>query len=217
MLDRLDDLVFGRHDVAELQGNASREFLEHLDHHRMGCLDAPVQGLAAIGGVVAMAVGKRRADALQNGLRVERPRDGVGGAERPGLHRTVMKGIGENEQPRHRAVGLRTQLVADQLDAFGRPQIDIDHDARELAGRVGKVRHRDGIDFARHPQDAGEFAALIAPVRRQQQPAFGRRLDSWGCHGSSWSGDAAGNDYVTRVLSGLRGVVNAERVRTLKI
>ena len=135
VLDGLENLVFGRHDVAELQRNARGKFLEHLDHHRMRGLDAPVQGLAAIGGIVAMAIRKRRADALQNGLRIERPRDGIGGAERPGLHRAVMKRIGEHEQPRHRAVRLRAQLVADHLDAFRRPQIDIDHDARELAGR----------------------------------------------------------------------------------
>ena len=166
-------------------GTPGRKFFEHLDQHRMRGLDAAVQGLAAIGGVVAVAVGKRRADALQNGLRIERPRDGIGGAQRPGLHRAVMQRVGQHEQPRHRAVGLRAQLVADQLNAFGRAQIDIDHDAGELAGRVGNIRHRDGIDLAHHLQDAGQFAALIAPVRRQQQPAFGRRLGGWGCHGSS--------------------------------
>ena len=185
MLDRLDDLALGRHDVAELQRHAQGKLLEDIDHHRMRGLDAPVQGLAAIGGVVAMAVRKRRADALQNGLRIERPGDGIGGAERPGLHRAVMKRVGQNEQPRHRAIGLRAQLVADQLDAFGRPQIDIDHDARELAGRVGKVGRRHGSDLAHHSQDAGQLAALVAPVRSQQQPAFGRWLGGWNCHGSS--------------------------------
>ena len=146
-------------------------------------LDTPIQRLAAIGDVVSVAVRKRRADALQNGLLVERPRYGIGSAQRPGLHRAVMKRVGEHEQPGHRAVRLRAQLVADHLNAFGRPQIDIDHDAGKLAGRVGNIRHRDGIDHAYSPQDVGQFAALIAPVRRQQQPAFGRRL---GWLGLSW-------------------------------
>ena len=94
------------HDVAEFQRNARRKLLEDLDHHRVRGLDAPVQGLAAIGRVESVAVGKRGADALQNGLRIERPRDRIGGAQRPGLHRAVMQRVGENEQPRHRAVSL---------------------------------------------------------------------------------------------------------------
>ena len=137
MLDGLENPVLGGHDVAELQRNACRKFLEDLDHHLMRRLDAPVQRLAAIGRVVAMAVGKGGADTLQNGLLVERPRYRIGGAQRPGLHRAVMKRVGEHEQPRHRPVSLGAQLVPDLLDAFRRPQIDIDHDACELAGRVG--------------------------------------------------------------------------------
>ena len=40
----------------------------------------------------------------------------------------MVKGIGENEQPRHGAVGFATQLVANLLHAFRRAQIDVDHD-----------------------------------------------------------------------------------------
>ena len=177
MLDRLEDLVFGLHDVAEFQRHAGGKLLEDLDHDAVRRLDAPVQRLAAIGLVVGTVVRKRGPDALQDALRVERPGDGVGGAERPGLHRAVMQRIRQHEQARHLAIGLGPQLVAHQLHALGRPQIDIDHDAGEIAfRRVGNLRRRDGVDLADGLQDAGQFAALIAPIRSQQQPAFGRSL-----------------------------------------
>ena len=177
MLDRLEDLVFGLDDIVEFQRHAGRKLLEDLDHDAVRGLDAPVQGLAAIGLVVADAVRKRGADALQDALRVERPRDRVGGAERPGLHRAVMQRVRQHEQPRHLAIGLGAQLVAHQLHALGRAQIDVDHDAGEIARRrVGNLRRRDGVDLADGLQDAGQFAALIAPIRSQQQPAFGRSL-----------------------------------------
>ena len=119
MLDRLENLVLGLDDVAEFQGNAGRKLFEDLDHHAMRRLDAPVQGLAAIGLVKSIAVRKRGADPLQDALRVERPRDRVGGAERPGLHRSVMQRVGQHEQPRHFAIGFGAQLVAHQLHALG--------------------------------------------------------------------------------------------------
>ena len=136
MLDRLEDLVLGLDDVAEFQRNAGRKLLEDLDHHGMRRLDAPVQGLAAIGLVKSVAVRKRGADPLQDALRVERPRDGIGGAERPGLHRSVMQRVRQHEQPRHLAIGLGPQLVAHQLHALGGAQIDVDHDAGEIALRA---------------------------------------------------------------------------------
>ena len=49
MLDRLEDLVFGLHEVVEFQGNADRKPLEHLHDDRVRGGNAPVQGLAAIG------------------------------------------------------------------------------------------------------------------------------------------------------------------------
>ena len=183
MLDRLENLVLGLDDVAEFQRNAGRKLFEDLDHHGMRRFDAPVQRLAAIGLVKSVAVRKRGANPLQDALRVERPRDGVGGAERPGLHRSVMQRVRQHEQPRHLAIGLGAQLVAHQLHALGGAQIDVDHDAREIArGRVGNVRCRDGVDLADGLQNAGEFAALIAPIRSQQQPALGRSLVGYRCH-----------------------------------
>ena len=177
MLDGLEDLVFGLHDVAEFQRHAGWKLLENLDHDPVRRLDAPVQGLATIGLVVGTVVRKCGPDALQDALRVERPRDGVGGAERPGLHRAVMQRVRQHEQPRHLAIGLGAQLVAHQLHALGRTQIDIDHDAGEIARRrFGNLRGRDGVDLADGLQNAGQFAALIAPIRRQQQPALGRSL-----------------------------------------
>ena len=183
MPDRLENLVFGLDDVVEFQGNAGRKPLEDLDHDAVRRLDAPVQGLAAIGLVESIAVGKRGADPLQDALRVERPRDRIGRAERPGLHRSVMQRVGQHEQPRHFAIGVRPQLVAHQLHALGRAQIDVDHDPREIARRlVRNVRCRDGVDLADGLQNADEFAAVIAPIRGQQQPALGRSLVGCGCH-----------------------------------
>ena len=49
MLDRLENLVLGLDDIAEFQGLAGRKPLEDLDHDAVRGLDAPVQGLAAIG------------------------------------------------------------------------------------------------------------------------------------------------------------------------
>src|SRR6185295_16932999 len=83
MLDRLENLVLGLDDVAEFQGNAGWKLFEDLDHHGMRRFDAAVQYLAAIGLVKSVAVRKCGANPLQDALRVERPRDGVGGAERP--------------------------------------------------------------------------------------------------------------------------------------
>ena len=140
MLDRLENLVLSLDDVAEFQGNAGRKLIEDLDHHGMRRFDAPVQDLAAIGLVISVAVRKRGANPLQDTLRIERPRDGVGGAERPGLHRSVMQRIRQHEQPRHFAIGLGAQLVAHQLHALGGTQVDVDHDSRQVAfRRVGDV------------------------------------------------------------------------------
>ena len=177
MLDGLEDLVFGLHDIAEFQRLAGRKLLENLDHDAVRRLDAAVQGLAAIGLVVGIVVRKCRPDALQDALRVEWPGNGVGGAERPGLHRAVMQRVRQHEQARHLAIGLGLQLAAHQLHAFGRTKIDIDHDAGEIARRCGgNLRRRDGVDLADGLQDVGQFAALIASIRRQQQPALGRGL-----------------------------------------
>ncbi len=144
-----------------VSGLAGRKLLEDLHHHGMRRLDAPVQGLAAIGRVKAIAVRKGGADALQDALRVERPRDGVGRAQRPGLHRAVMQRIGEHEQPRHLAIGFGPQLVAHPLHALGGAQIDVDHDPGEIARRrVGNFRRRDGVDLADRLQNAGQFAGF---------------------------------------------------------
>jgi hypothetical protein len=140
MLDRLENLVLGLDDVGEFQGNAGRKLFEDLDHHGMRRLDAPVERLAAIGLVKSIAVRKRGANPLQDTLRIEWSRDGVGGAERPGLHRSVMQSVSQHEQPRHFAIGLGAQLVAHQLHALGGTQVDVDHDARQVAlRRVGNV------------------------------------------------------------------------------
>ena len=94
--------------------------------------------------VESAGVRKRRADALQDALGIERPRYRIGGAQRPGLHRAVVKRVGQNEQPRHRAVGFGPQLVANPLHAFGGTQIDVDHDPGKMTGgRVGNIRRRD--------------------------------------------------------------------------
>ena len=183
MPDRLENLVLGLDDVAEFQGNAGRKLFEDLDHHGMRRFDAPVQDLAAIGLVKPVAVRKRGTNPLQDTLRVERPRDGVGGAERPGLHRSVMQRVSQHEQPRHFAIGFGAQLVAHQLHALGGAQVDVDHDTRQVAlRRVGNVRCRDGVDLTDGSQNAGEFAALIASIGSQQQPAPGRSLVGYRCH-----------------------------------
>jgi len=93
MLDRLDDLVLGLDDISEFQRLAGRHPVEDLDQNGMRRIDATVQRLAAIGFVIAFGVRKRGADPLQDALRVERPRDRIGGAERPGLHRPVVKRV----------------------------------------------------------------------------------------------------------------------------
>ena len=77
----------------------------------------------------AVVVGEGRADAAQDAGRIEGSRDGVGGAQRPGLHRAVMKRVGEHEQTRHGPVGIMAQLVANPLHALGGAQVDVDHDA----------------------------------------------------------------------------------------
>ncbi len=174
MLDGPENLVLGLHDIVEFQRHSRRKLLEYLDHHLVRGADAAVQGLAAIGRVESMAVRKCGADALQDSLRVERPRNCIGGAQRPGLHRSMMERVGNNEQTRHRTINFGLQLVANLLHTLGRSQIDIDHDPRKVAGRRGgDIRRRNGIDHAHGLQNAGQFAALIAAVRRQKQPAFG--------------------------------------------
>src|SRR5205809_5408927 len=97
VLDGFEHLVFGFHNVVERQRNPGRELFEYLDHHRVRSGNAAAQDFAAIGGVEFIAVRKCRTDTLQNTLRVKWPRDRVGCAQRPGLHRAVMKGVGENE------------------------------------------------------------------------------------------------------------------------
>ena len=169
-------LVFACYDVAEFQRNSRRKLVEYLDHHLVRRGNAPVQGLAAIGRIVSMAVRKCGVDALQDARGIERPRYRVGCAQGPGLHHPVVQRVGENKQPRHRAVGFVPQLVSNPLHAFGRAQIDIDHDPRDMTGRgVGKIRCRDGIHLAHGLQDIRQLAALIGVVGRQQQVAFGRR------------------------------------------
>ncbi|MGY4380859.1 hypothetical protein ACVWZ3_008498 [Bradyrhizobium sp. i1.3.6] len=148
MLDRLQDLALGGDDVVEGQGHAERQLLEHLRQHRMRRLDAAVERLAAIGRVIGGGVGERGADALKNCIGLKRPRDRVGGAQCPGLHGAVMQGIGEHEQPRHRAIGIAAQLVAHPLHALGRAQIDVDHETGQIARRLlGNVlrRHRRNV------------------------------------------------------------------------
>lgn len=132
-----------------VSGTPRRELFEYLDHHRVRSGNAAVQNFAAIGRVEFIAVRKCRADALQNTLRIKRPRDRIGCAQRPGLHRTMMKGVAENEQPRNGTVGFGVELIANLLHALGRAQIDVDHDPGEIAGgRVGNIRRRNGIDLA---------------------------------------------------------------------
>ena len=85
--------------------------------------------------------------------------------------------FGENEQPRHGAISIGAQPVANHLHAFRRPQIDVHHDTCEIVtGSERNLRCRDGRDLAHRLQNAGEFAAAIAAVGRKQQTAFGRSL-----------------------------------------
>jgi hypothetical protein len=123
--------IIGLLHFLEGQRAARRKLLEHLDEDRMRRLDAAVQRLATVGRVVGLAVRKRGADALQDGGGLERPRDGVGGAQRPGLHRGVVKRVRQHEQPRHLAIGVGLQFPANGLHALGGAQIDVDHDAGE--------------------------------------------------------------------------------------
>ena len=158
---------------AELQRYSSRQLLEYLDHDRLRCGDAPVQSLAAGGGVEPDRIGKPSADALQNVLRIERPGDIIGGTQRrPASIR------GEARPPERTTAAPSGKplpaAVADLLHALRRAQIDVDHDPRDLiGGSVGNIRRRDGINFAHGLQNAGQFAASIAAVRGKQQTAFG--------------------------------------------
>ena len=97
MLDGLEDLAFGLHDIVECQRLAGGKLLEHLDDHRVRSFDTAIQGLAAIGRIIARGVRKGGAHPLQDGRGIERPRDGVGCAERPSLHRGVVKRVGQDE------------------------------------------------------------------------------------------------------------------------
>ena len=66
----------------------------------------------------------------------------------------MVKGFGQNEQPRDRAVSFGTQLVANPLHALGGSQIDIDHDSRKMTrGNVGNIRRRDDLDFTHRLQN----------------------------------------------------------------
>jgi len=86
----------------------------------------------------------------------------------------MVKGVGENKQPRHRAVGFATQLVADLLHALGGAKIDIDHYSGQFAGgRGGDIRRRDAVNLPDRLQNVDQFAAVIASIGRQQQPALG--------------------------------------------
>jgi hypothetical protein len=82
-----------------------------------------------------------------------------------------MQRVGQHEQPRRFAIGILAQLVAHKLDAFGRAQIDIDHDAGQISGRSGNVRRRHHVDLADGLQNAGELAAAVAAVRCEKQAA----------------------------------------------
>ena len=183
LLDGAKNLVLDLQDVAEPQRRPRRQLVEYLGHQGLGRGNAAVQRLAAGGRVENDGVRKRGPDALQNVFRIERPGDRIGGAQRPGLHRSVVKRVRQNEQPRHGAVRVAAQLVAHLLHALRRAQIDVDHDPRNgIGGRLGNFRGRDGIDVTHGLQDAGQFAALVGAVRGKQQAAFGRSLGSYGCH-----------------------------------
>ena len=184
MLDRLDDLDFRLHHVVEGQGNAGRKPLKNLHHHLMRGRNAPVQGLAAVGRVKACGIRECGVDALQDGIGIERPRNGIGRAECPRLHGGVVQRLRQHEQPRHVAVDVRPQAVADRLHALRRAQVDIDHDARKPAVRERRdLLRRHRIDIADGAQDVGEFAGAVAPVGREQQPAAGWRLIGESGHG----------------------------------
>src|SRR5216684_6344826 len=85
-------------------------------------------------------------------------------------------------------------------------------------GSVGNIRRGNGINLAHGLQNAGQFAALIASVRRQQQPAFGRRRVGESCHNSSLAGgDDRQQDYLIRHSPGLTGIMNACVLSTAQI
>ncbi|MGY4328316.1 hypothetical protein ACVWWG_002733 [Bradyrhizobium sp. LB7.2] len=159
---------------SKVSGTPSGSFSNIFLQNRMRRLDAAIERLAAIGRVIDGGVREGRTDALQDSLGLKRPRDGVGGAQRPSLHGAVMQGVRKHEQPRHRAIGVAAQLVAHPLHAFGRAQIDVDHEAGELARRLlGELLGRHRRDVADRLEDAGELGALVAPVGGEQKPAFG--------------------------------------------
>jgi len=81
-LDRLEDLVLGLDDVSEFRERRMEAFRDLENHTACRRFDRPVSGPAAIGLVKSVAVRKPARNPLQDALRVERPRDGVGGAER---------------------------------------------------------------------------------------------------------------------------------------
>ena len=172
-------LFSASHDVVECQRHAGRKLFENLDHDTVGGFDAPVQGLAAIGLVVG-TVGPERPRGCAAGCPAHRtaarwcrwrpaprPASSRDAARRPA--RTAAASI---------AIGLGAQLVADPLHALGRTQIDIDHDAGEIVRPALREspRSRSVSTSLTDCRMLGQFAALIAPIRRQQQPAFGRSL-----------------------------------------
>ena len=199
MLDRLEDLVFGLDDVVEGQRHAGRKLLEYLDHHRVRGGDAAVQGLAAVGGVNPSLSGNAARMRCRMPCGIERPRDRIGGAQRPGLHRAMVKRVGENEQPRHRAVGSARSLLRTRCTLSARPQIDIDHDAGEIAGgRIGNIRGRNGVDVA---DGSAECWPVRCSGRSDPKPAAGGVWTKAGSLGLSWilgRGDATDSkDYPT--------------------
>ncbi len=202
VLDRLQYPGFGLLHFLEGQRRAGRKLLEDLDEDRMRGLDAAIERLAAVARVVGLAVGKGGADALQDGDRLERPRDGVGGAQRPGLHGGVVKRIRQHEQPRHLAIGIRLQFLAYCLHALGRAQVDVDHDTGKPRRRRGNVRGRHRADLAHGTQDIRKFAALIGAVGSQQQASLVRGLFGGSAHETSRSELARLAEFTMRNLAG---------------
>ena len=106
---------------------------------------------------------------------MKRPLDGVGGAERPGLRRAMMKRIGQHEQPGQRLIVLAGELAAHALHGGGRGEIDVDDHAGEIAGRmIGQIENGNRFHAARIPQNARELFALVLTIRCEQQTS--RRL-----------------------------------------
>ena len=138
-------------DVVERQRHAERQPLENLDHHRMRRLDAAVQRLAASSR--HSGVGKRRADALQDGRahrtaarsyrwrRAPRPASSRDAARRPARTAAASRDR------------LRRAACCAPLHAFGRAQIDIDHDAGQIAR--GLLRNFRGRHRRPRPPTAG--------------------------------------------------------------